>query len=471
MSVRLVSPSTPTVPTAAPAGRGPRPRSPRSTLHTLQGAALTLLLACVSLAAPAKDGPGQTLQKIAGDLVSPMVVANLDAQRLLIADQVGLVYVLQPDGSRRPDPFFDLRPKLTKLNNGFDERGLLGLALHPGFATNRRLFVYYSAPRRETCPTNWDHTTHISEFTVTPDLARVDTASEKVLLAINQPYFNHNGGRIGFGPDGFLYIGVGDGGNANDEGHDRSPVGNAQDLTTLLGKFLRIDVDHPTPDRPYGIPTDNPLINRQGARPEIYAWGIRNPWGWSFDRGGQRELFSADVGQNRYEEVNIIRRGGNYGWNQREGLHPFNPKKPGSLSDDELMVPSDRSAFLDPIVEYKNVNLFAKDPGALGISVTGGCVYRGRALPHLEGRYVFADWSRQWAVPDGRLYFASRPKDAATKRWSVEPLPVVSHPDQKLGVYVLAFSQDAEGELYVLTTQRTGLTDRTGAVWKLVPAK
>lgn len=438
--------------------------------------ALAILLACgifAHLGSTAEE-PRQTLRKLTDGLVSPLNLTSLDAQRLLVADQIGLVHVLDAAGNRRPEPFLDVRPKLTRLNQGFDERGLLGFALHPRFATNRRLVAYYSAPRSASCPTNWDHTSHISEFTVTPDLQRVDPASERLLLQIDQPYFNHNGGRIAFGPDGYLYVALGDGGNANDEGFDRSPTGNAQDLTTLLGKFLRLNIDQAAPPLPYSIPADNPLVGKSHSRPEIYAWGIRNPWGFSFDRGGNHELYAADVGQGRYEEVNIIRNGGNYGWNQREGFHAFNPKDPialpSSASASTVAAPSDPSGFVDPIFEYRNLNTFPKDSNAYGISVTGGFVYRGKALPHLVGQYIFGDWSRQFSVADGRLLAASGSSDPQAKAaWSARLLPVAAFPDHKLGAYVLAFGQDAEGELYVLTSQRGGLVDRTGTVWKLVP--
>lgn len=444
----------------------PYPRPPGSVLTPVLA-----LLACLALGAPgAAAAGGVALKRVAEGFVAPMVLTSLDDQRLLVADQVGVVHVLSREGVRRDQPFLDLRPRLTALNAGFDERGLLGLALHPDFARNRRLFVYYSAPRQASCPTNWDHTAHLSEFRVTADATVVDADSEKVLLRVDQPYFNHNGGRLAFGADGLLYLGLGDGGNGNDEGHDRSAVGNAQDLTTLLGKILRLDVDHPEAGRGYGIPKDNPLVGRPPARPEIFAWGIRNPWGLSVDRGGQRQIFAADVGQNRYEEINILRRGGNFGWNQREGRHPFDPKKPNSLVDVEAMTPSDRSAFVEPILEYKNRNSFPKDPDAMGISVTGGYVYRGGALRELQGAYVFADWSRQWAVPDGHLLVARPARNPEASGWSMTPLPLASHPEGKLGAYVLAFGEDAEGELYALTTQRAGLVDRTGAVWKLVPA-
>jgi glucose/arabinose dehydrogenase len=419
-----------------------------------------------SLPTPGAE-PRQTLQRLADGFVSPLVVTSLDANRLLVVDQIGLVHVLARDGTRRPEPFLDLRPRLTRLKQGFDERGLLGLALHPRFRENRKLYAYYSAARRASCPTNWDHTSHLSEFTVTPDLNRADPASERLLLQIDEPYFNHNGGRMAFGPDGFLYLGIGDGGNAHDQGFDRAPTGNGQDLTTLLGKILRLDIDRSEAGRPYAVPADNPFVGKTGARPEIYAWGIRNPWGLTFDRGGDRQLFAADVGQGRYEEVNIIRKGANYGWNQREGRHPFDPKNPGKIDATEVMTAADRSALIDPIVEYKNLSTFVNDPEALGLSVTGGYVYRGKALPHLEGRYVFADWSRQWAQPDGRLFVATRSASDPTAAWSVAPLPVASHPDLKIGSYVVALGEDAEGELYILTTQKAGLIDQTGVVWKL----
>jgi glucose/arabinose dehydrogenase len=429
------------------------------------------LLAMLALGGLARGGSApQALQRLAGDFVSPVVLIPLDPQRLLVVDQIGLIHVMDRAGARRADPFLDLRAKLVRLNQGFDERGLLGLALHPEFRENRKIYLYYSAPRRPSRTPPWDHTSRLSEFTATPGFERLDPASERVLLEIDQPYFNHNGGRLAFGPDRFLYLGVGDGGNANDRGHDRAPAGNGQDLTTLLGKILRLDIHRAEDGRPYAIPGDNPLIGMPGARPEIFAWGLRNPWGIAFDRGGEHELFAADVGQARYEEINVIRKGGNYGWNLREGRHAFDPDKPMEVRESLAMQPSDRNELVDPIIEYKNLNAFPTDPQAQGVSVTGGSIYRGRALPHLAGRYVFADWSRQWAAADGRLFVGTRPAQG-TGNWTIEPLPLSSHPDLKLGMYVLALGEDDSGELYVLTSQRAGLVDRTGAVWKLIPSE
>src|SRR5690606_17359902 len=169
------------------------------------------------------------------------------------------------------------------------------------------------------------------------------------------------------------------------------------------------------------------------------------PWGISFDRGGSRQLIAADVGQGRYEEVNIIVKGGNYGWNLREGFHPFDPQNPTDPNARAAMQAADESALRDPFVEYRNLNAFPQDPGALGLSITGGYVYRGDALPHLQGRYVFADWSRQWAAADGRLFVASLPEEGRPGPTSMAPLPVASHPDFKLGGYVVALGEDARG--------------------------
>src|SRR6185503_16436268 len=248
------------------------------------------------------------LKQVADGFTSPTVIAPMPDGRLLIADQIGTVHILNKDGSKAEQLFLDVRPKLTKLNTAFDERGLLGLALHPKFKENGKIYVYYSAPKRAEAPADWDHTSHLSEFKVAND--KVDLASERLLLAFDKPYFNHNSGRTIFGPDGYLYIAVGDGGNANDQGK-RPETGNGQNLDTFMGKILRIDINK---GQPYGIPQDNPFVGGKG-KPEIYAYGLRNPWAISFDRGGKHELFAADVGQDRFEEVNIITKGGNYGWN------------------------------------------------------------------------------------------------------------------------------------------------------------
>ncbi len=411
------------------------------------------------------------LQPVTDGLVSPLHVLTLPGSReLLIGDQVGVVYRLQKDGKRAETPFMDVRPLLTELRtNKFEERGLLGLAFHPKHASNGKLYAYYSAPRRPEAPKDWDHTSHVSEFKVKAGGAEVDMASERVLLQIDEPQFNHNGGRIAFGPDGMLYIGVGDGGNANDEGLGHVPEGNGQNTGTLLGKILRIDVDKSSGDHEYDIPNDNPFA-RGGGRAEIYAWGIRNPWGLSFDRGGKQQLFVSDVGQTRWEEINIIEKGGNYGWRIREGFHGFDPKNPIKTPEDAQKTAADGTVLRDPILNYMNLKGHPSETGLKGTSVTGGYVYRGKAIPQLQGKYVFGDWSKNWGVPDGIVFVATPPKSGKGE-WALEAMPTEGIKGGQVKGYITAFGEDDDGELYVMTSQRNALMNgTTGKVWKLVPA-
>jgi glucose/arabinose dehydrogenase len=435
----------------------------------LASVCVALAVALSAHAAESKSGLG--LKQVASGFTSPIMLVPLDATsgRLLIADQIGIVHVLTKEGTVAETPFLNLTNRLTKLNAGFDERGLLGFALHPRFAENRKLYVVYSAPLRKDGPKDWDHTMQLSEFkALESDRSQADPASERVLLQIDKPYFNHNGGCIAFGPDGFLYISVGDGGNGNDEGRGHTPdIGNGQDLTTLLGKMLRIDIDK---GNPYAIPTDNPFANG-GGRPEIFAYGLRNSWRFSFDRGGSHELFAAEIGQTLFEEVNIITKGGNYGWRVREGFHYFDPKSIRKPPVDGPKTDALGKPFIDPIFEYKNINGFRNDPEALGISITGGYVYRGKALPQWQGRYIFADWSKNMVVPGGVVYVATRPGSGASRQWSVEPLDLATHPKGQMKAYVVALGEDAEGELYVLTNDSNMVVGKTGKVYKLVKAE
>ncbi len=422
-------------------------------------------LAATSFAALAAEGKsGVALKLVVTNLTAPSVLTDFDGKRMLVAEQVGPVHLMTPEGNLKP--FADFTKKL-KINFGkFDERGVLGLALHPKFAVNHKFYVCYSAEKRAGVPEAWDHTMNISEFTAKGDTG--DLSTERIVLQIDQPYFNHNGGRIAFGPDGFLYLGVGDGGHKNDINKDdkdkaRGPRGNGQDLNTLLGKIVRIDVDKPAAGKNYGIPMDNPFA-KGGGLPEIYAWGIRNPWGMSFDRGGNRELFEVEVGQSRWEEVNIIVKGGNYGWNLREGAEWFNPKKELTPLEKPYFDPGN-AKFVDPILVYGNLAGFPQD--GKGRSVTGGYVYRGKALPQLTGKYVFADWSKNMGLPQGVLYVAAKGADG---KWTLDHLEPESHTGQGIGAYVWAFGEDKDGELYVLTNQTGALGNNSGKIWKLVKA-
>ncbi len=428
---------------------------------------LFLLLVVVSSTfAGAFSNPPVTLKQIADGFVSPIALVQHPGGALLVVDQIGTISVLK-DGKVSEKLFLDARLRLVKLNNGFDERGLLGLAFHPKFTQNKKLYVFYSAPLHSSAPTNWNCSSRISEFKVSATNAlEVDAASERVLLEYDKPSFNHNGGTLAFGPDGFLYASSGDGGGGNDTGLGHSPQGNGQDTSTLLGKILRIDVDT---GNPYGIPKDNPFADGRKGRPEIFAYGLRNPWKFSFDRGGAHELFAGDVGQNLFEEVNIITNGGNYGWNIREGFHCFDPKNPNKPPENCLDVAADGKPLTPPILEYKNLKAFPSSPEARGVSVTGGYIYRGKKLPQLAGKYIFGDWTRNWTKPDGALMVATRPAGNSIGRWSFEQLALDGQPDGAVDGCLVALGEDNAGELYVMTTGVNAMTVKSGKIFKLVP--
>lgn len=440
-----------------------------------------LLAIAVSLAAVsgpvgvahAADGPPTVgLRLVADGLTSPVALVPVPdgSGRLFVVDQAGLIRILRPDGTLVSQPFLDLRDRLVKLMGAFDERGLLGLAFHPQFARNGRFFVYYSAPLRPGAPAGFNVTSTVSEFHVSAtDPDRADPSSERVLLQVDKPQFNHNAGTLLFGPDGDLYISIGDGGGGNDVGlghvddwYATNAGGNGQDVThNLLGNILRVNVDSGTP---YGIPKDNPFVGRDGLD-EIYAYGLRNPYRMSFDMGGTHQLFVGDAGQNRWEEVDIVTKGGNYGWNVKEGTHCFDadnadmdrPSCPSTVGPGH---PDAGKPLIDPIIEQANAS-----QGGLGIVVIGGNVYRGSGLPQLQGRYVFGDFSSNIDRPDGLLFVATPRKNGL---WPTQQLQVAGSPDGRLGHFVLGFGQDLGGEVYVLTTDSPGPTGTTGKVFKLV---
>ncbi|WP_284011171.1 PQQ-dependent sugar dehydrogenase [Haloarcula pelagica] len=375
------------------------------------------------------------LEPLTTDLSAPLdVVFPPDLDARYIAQQGGVVARHGPDGLASR-PFLDLRDAVTTGG----EKGLLGLALHPEFARNRRFYVRYSAPGRSGLPAGYSHTFVLSEFRATEDGTRARRDSERTLLEIHEPQSNHNAGSIAFGPEGYLYVGVGDGGAGGDQGrghvadwYDAVGGGNGQDVTeNLLGSILRIDVDDRDDGKAYAVPDDNPLVGRQGLD-EQYAWGLRNPWRFSFDG---TDFFVGDVGQNRFEEVDLVERGGNYGWNVREGTHCFQASDCPSRTPDSVR---GGEPLLDPIIEYPH-----EGAPVSGYSVIGGHVYRGDALPGLRGRYVFGDY-----VAQGRLFLATRPDDDG--QWPTEPLPVASGDTGKLA-RIRSFGRDADGELYVVT--------------------
>jgi glucose/arabinose dehydrogenase len=343
--------------------------------------------------------------------------------RLFVIEQEGRIRIIK-NGVLQQTPFLDIRDEVLK-NDGYDERGLLGIAFHPEFAKNSKFYIYRSV--RVQKAKGLDHKSEVREYTVSrqnPDVA--DKSSSRLVMEFDQPEGNHNGGDLKFGPDGFLYIASGDGGGGDDR---HGEFGNGQNLSTVLGKILRIDVNQ----QPYGIPKDNPFVGKEGVRQEIYAFGVRNPWRISFDKLNGR-LFAGEVGQNAWEEVDIITKGGNYGWRIREGLHDKFPNDPGAKN------------WIDPIAEY---------PHSEGISVTGGFVYRGKQIPGLQGKYVFADWMGPvWALTD-----VKKPL------WEREKLSI-SHPAGYWQVY--SFGEDQAGELYILAVM---LDSNKGALYKIVAGK
>lgn len=347
----------------------------------------------------------------------PIVVthANDGSDRVFVAEQDGVVKVFPNDQEcEEATVFLDINERCVYADNQ-NEEGLLGMAFHPKYKQNGQFFLYYTSNESP-------HLSVVSRFTVSKDDPNhVDDKSEEVLMRIPQPFWNHNGGTIEFGPDGFLYIALGDGGSGND------PNGNGQNLTTLLGSILRIDVDHRDGDLAYAIPKDNPFIKTEvpvGPRgqtakacPEIYAYGVRNIWRLSFD-SKTGDLWAADVGQNLWEEINIIQKGGNYGWNVREGKHWFRP--------DGKDV--DRKDLIDPVFEYHH---------DIGKSITGGTVYRGTRVPELVGKYVYGDYvsGRLWALD----YDVKAGKVKGNYSLTGENLPMMS------------FGADQSGELYFTT--------------------
>jgi glucose/arabinose dehydrogenase len=344
--------------------------------------------------------------------------ASDGTNRIFVGSEYGaiLVWPNRPD-AKEMKTFLDIRERVQYTDQQ-NEEGFLGLAFHPRYKENGEFFVYYTAKATKAKP----HLSVISRFRVSKDDPnRADPNSEEVLLTIDQPYWNHNGGTIVFGPDGYLYIGLGDGGLRDD------PHGNGQNLKTLLGSILRIDIDYKDPGLKYAIPKDNPFANRgDKARGEIWAYGIRNVWRIAFDRK-TGELWAGDVGQDTWEEIDIIVRGGNYGWNLREAFHKFGPK--GS---------DPRPDLIEPILEYNH---------SVGKSITGGSVYRGKQVPALVGKYVYADYvtGQIWA-----LTYDPKKKQVTANQTI-----------QQKGLPILSFGEDDDGEVYFLT--------QNGGIYKFAP--
>ncbi|KFP24249.1 HHIP-like 1, partial [Colius striatus] len=388
------------------------------------------------------------LVEVANGLRNPvaMVHANDGTHRFFIAEQLGLVWTYLPDRSRLQKPFLNISQAVLTSPWEGDERGFLGIVFHPKFKFNGKVYVYYSVEVR------YEERIRISEFRISAaDMNALDHGSERIILEIEEPASNHNGGELLFGDDGYLYIFTGDGGMAGDP---FGTFGNAQNKSTLLGKVLRIDVNSNDRGPLYRIPPDNPFVQDPKARPEVYAYGVRNMWRCSFDRGdprtkaGKGRLFCGDVGQNKYEEVDIVEKGKNYGWRAREGFSCYDKKLCANASMDDVL----------PIYAY---------PHQMGKSVTGGYVYRGCEFPNLNGLYIFGDFM------SGRLM--SLKEDPATGEWQYSEICMGTGQTcmfpgliNNYYQYIISFAEDEAGELYFMSTGVPSATAPSGVVYKVV---
>ncbi len=358
----------------------------------------SLLLAsllCASSLLAADNPPHVKLVVFQKGFNRPTALADDGAGRIFVVEHPGTIRLVE-NGQIMQEPYLDISNRTD--NEG--DSGLLCLVFHPDFAKNGRMFVNYDTK------VNGQEQTVVSEFKADPAAKKVDPSTERVLLRFDQPYTNHKGGQLAFGKDGFLYISTGDGGAGGD------PHENGQSLKTFLAKMLRIDVNT---QQPYAVPSDNPFANQAGAFPEIYAYGLRNPWRFSFDRK-TGQLYCGDVGQNLWEEVDIVEKGKNYGWSAKEGFHDFVPKRAAA-----------GAVLTDPIKEYGHTEG--------NNCVIGGYVYRGKQYPDLQGIYIYGDngsgriWGLKW--------------DGKTLTTDGE----MAHPD---GVHMSAFGEDKDGELYLV---------------------
>ncbi len=351
------------------------------------------------------DGSQYTLAQYIGGYTRPLFITHAGdgTNRMFVVEQGGRIYVLE-GGQQQATPFLDVSALVSTSAN---ERGLLGLAFHPDYASNGIFFVNYTDRAGDTS---------VARYHISADPNAADPNSAQIILHIDQPYENHNGGDIAFGPDGYLYVGMGDGGSAGD------PERNGQNPASLLGKILRLDVNVP---QPYGIPADNPSATNPDIAPEVWALGIRNPWRFSFDRL-TGDLYIGDVGQNQWEEVDFQAAGTdggiNFGWNIMEGSHRY--------SGEPVI-----EGLTDPIAEYSH---------AEGCAITGGYVYRGAALPELQGVYFFGDYCT------GTIWATYRDDNG---EWQTNRF-------LESGQIISSFGEDESGELYVV--------NHGGNIWKLV---
>lgn len=427
------------------------------------------------------------VKQLTKNLNSPLKLTHAGdgSDRLFVIDQTGQIYILK-DNKRLDKPFLDVSKRLVKIKRGFDERGLLGLAFHPGFADKnspgyKKLYTYTSEPHDPKAKSHEiklevvgqkippDHQSVITQWEV-KDLSdnTVDMSSRKEIMRLDQPQFNHDGGDIVFDKNGLLYIALGDGGGGNDSGPGHSEGGNGQDITNLLGAILRIDPlgkqGAKSDYGPYSIPSDNPFVGKTG-KDEIFAYGLRNPYRISIDHKTGM-IIAGDVGQEDIEEINIIKKGANYGWPVKEGEFYFVPPQGGKkaqVSTEPIKPLSENQKFIDPVAAYDHDD---------GISIIGGFVYRGKNLPQLKGKYVFGEWTmidkslpkNQRSKPNGRILVADLDKGTIHEI-------MVGKAGKRLGEIVTGMGEDENGELDVLTNDKRAPLGDGGKVYLITPVE
>jgi glucose/arabinose dehydrogenase len=370
--------------------------------------------------------------KIVEGLQAPTALVFPTANTGWVAEQTGKIRLIR-DGKLTDVVVLDTRSKMVRVGAGYEEKGLLNIAIHPKFGANGKFYLFYSRNTTTINPTNnrkFDHTDVVAEYKMLPNSEQADPSSERIILTQDKPDGNHNGGGIVFGADGYLYVTFGDGGGQHDQ---HGTIGNGQDMNTWLGKVLRINVDV---DGTYTVPADNPFVGKDGVKPEIWASGFRNPYRITLDKAS-KQLFIGEVGQDLYEEVDILEKGANYGWRVVEGNHCHNPA-----------TGCDFTGYTPPISEYHHSE---------GVSILGGYVYNGQQVPNLKGKYIFGDWT-------GPVWYLQK----AGNKWTRGKVTLKNFP---LAGKITGWGEDQSGELYYLINAEAGpgpYGATTGSIYKII---
>lgn len=398
----------------------------------------SLAVGAISLVLPSftKNADPTTLtvnsQLVAPGIYAPTSMAFPSADIAWVTEQGGKIRLLR-NGKLTDVVVLDLKDKTVRMNAGYEERGLLNVILHPQFATNGKFYIFYSKPAvRQPAPApRVDHVDVVAEYTMQKNSELADPNSERIILALDKPEGNHDGGGIVFGADGYLYITFGDGGGQHD---NHGKIGNGQDMNTWLGKVLRVDVN--VTEGGYAVPKDNPFVGKADTKPEIWCYGFRNPYRISLDKAS-KQLFIGEVGQDLWEEIDIAQKGANYGWRLVEGNHCHNPATGCSFT-----------GLTAPITEYHHSE---------GVSVMGGYVYNGTQLPALKGKYIFGDWT-------GPTWYLQK----TGSKWNRGKLVINNFPKNST---ITGWAEDQAGEIYYLTNNQPGpgpAGSTGGSIYKIV---